>query len=65
MVNLTQEEAEILLQSAVENQLTIQAEIHNMQAHAAFERHEVGHVMAKLQRLDRVIVELEKKLFLP
>jgi UDP-N-acetyl-D-mannosaminuronate dehydrogenase len=64
MVELTEEEADILLQSAVENQLTIQAEIFNMQAHAA-ERHEVGHVMAKLQRLDRVIVELEKKLFLP
>mgnify|MGYP005822571783 FL=1 len=65
MVELNEDDATILLQAAVENLITINVEIKKMEASRDFDRPEIGHFQAKIRRLERVIVELEKKLFLP
>jgi len=64
-VVLTQGEAELLLQAALENQVALLTDIQDMKKNPDVDRTEVYHFQAKHARYEDAIVALSAKLTFP
>ena len=59
---LTEDEANLLLQAACENQVTLLTDIERIEGDPDFERHEVYHFQAKYARYVDLIRKVEQRL---
>ncbi len=62
---LTEDEATMLLQAACENQVTLRADIEKISNDPDFDRSDVYHFRAKLNRYEDMIRKVEQRLAFP